>query len=620
MSAIAEKTTLKTPTPTEPQRQTGMGAIYTPEATTFRVWAPNADAVGVMGNFCDWKEEGVALELESEDGYWAVAIPGVQPGDQYVFVIRNGEERLRRMDPCAREVRGEEGDAVGIVVDRDGFDWGDEEFQMPNWNALVIYELHVGSFNRPGDGQTGTFYSVREKLPYLRDMGVNCIKIMPPAEFPGDTSWGYNPNYPYAAESSYGGPEGLKSLIKAAHEAGIAVLIDVVYNHLGPMGMDLWRFDGWYENDGGGIYFYNDHRAKTPWGHTRPDYGRAEVRRYLIDNAMMWLDEYRADGIRVDSVSHIRSIDGSEGNPETELPDGWRFLQELNSTIHERFPWKLTVAEDLLCNEWVTLSVEEGGAGFNSQWDCKFVHPIRQTLTEVRDESRDLSEVEHAITFMYGQDAFNRIIYTESHDEVGEGSNRVPTEIDGADPLSYPAVKRSSIGILLAATAPGIPMLFQGQEFLETEEFSFPQAGVLDWSLAEKNEGIVRLVRDAFRLRRNLDGRSPALTGHDVEIMHRSEEANMLVFHRWVEGDGPGTHVVVAVNLSSEPRIGYRIPLPEKCDFQVLLNSAAHSYREDFSDIGPNGGVEAEEVEADGRPQSCLIDIGPYSVLILGNV
>lgn len=597
-----------------------MGAIYTSEATTFRLWAPNAEAVYVTGSFCGWDEEGLGLERESDDGYWATALQGVKAGDSYVFMLRRGEERMRRVDPCARAVEGEEGQTVGIVVDRNGFAWGDDAFQMPNWNALVIYELHVGSFNPGPGGISGTFASVQEKLPYLRELGVNCIKIMPPAEFPGDVSWGYNPSYPYAAEASYGGPEGLKALIKAAHSEGIAVIIDVVYNHLGPMGMDLWRFDGWYENEGGGIYFYNDHRAKTPWGHTRPNYGRPEVRRYLIDNAVMWLDEYRADGIRVDSVSHIRSIDGTEGNPETELPEGWLFLQEMNQTIHERFPWKLTVAEDLLCNEWVTLPVEEGGAGFSSQWDCRFVHPIRQNLKEVTDEARNLEEVERAVSFMYGHDAFNRIIYTESHDEVAEGSTRVPSEIDGADPLSYPAVKRSTMGILLAATSPGIPMIFQGQEFVETEEFSFPKGGTLDWSQAEKNEGIVRLVRDAFRLRRNLDGRSPALTGHDVEIMHRSEEANMLVFHRWVEGDGPGTHIVVAVNLSSEPRIGYRIPLPEKSDFQVLLNSAARSYRGDFSDIGPNGGVQAEEVEADGRAQSCLIDIGPYSVLILGSV
>lgn len=596
-----------------------MGAIYTSEATTFRVWAPNADAVYVTGSFCDWDEEGLPLERESEDGYWATAVEGVQAGAAYVFLLQNGEERMRRVDPCARAVEGEEGQTVGLVVDRNGFDWGEDAFQMPNWNELVLYELHVGSFNAGVDGKSGTFASVQEKLPYLKELGVNCIKIMPPAEFPGDVSWGYNPSYPYAAEASYGGPEGLKNLIKAAHAEGIAVIIDVVYNHVGPMGMDMWRFDGWYEDEGGGIYFYNDHRAKTPWGHTRPDYGRPEVRRYLIDNAVMWLDEYRADGIRVDSVSHIRSIDGSEGNPETELPDGWLFLQEMNRTIHERFPWKLTVAEDLLCNEWVTLPVEEGGAGFSSQWDCRFVHPIRQTLKEMTDEARNLEEVERAVTFMYGHDAFNRIIYTESHDEVAEGSTRVPSEIDGADPLSYPAVKRSTMGILLAATSPGIPMIFQGQEFVETEEFSFPKGGALDWGQAEISAGIVRLVRDAFRLRRNLDGRSLALTGHDVEVMHRSEEANMLVFHRWVDGDGAGKHVVVVVNLSSEPRIGYRIPLPEKQDFQLLLNSAARSYREDFSDIGPVGGVQAEDVEADGRPQSALVDIGPYSVLILGS-
>jgi 1,4-alpha-glucan branching enzyme len=175
-------------------------------------------------------------------------------------------------------------------------------------DELVIYELHVGTLNVKTEGQTGTFDSAMEKLPYLRDLGINAVELMPVAEFPGDFSWGYNPAHPFAVESGYGGADGLKRFVKAAHQHGIAVIIDVVYNHLGPSDLALWQFDGWSENGKGGIYFYNDHRAQAPWGETHPDYGRGEMRRYLRDNALMWLDEYRTDGLRWDMIIYIKNI------------------------------------------------------------------------------------------------------------------------------------------------------------------------------------------------------------------------------------------------------------------------------------------------------------------------
>ena len=183
----------------------------------------------------------------------------------------------------------------------------------PRGMSLSFTRCTSAPFTLKKKGHPGTFDSAIEKFPYLKELGINAIEVMPIMEFSGDFSWGYNPSHPFAVESIYGGPDAFKRFVKAAHEHGIAVIVDVVYNHFGPADLDLWRFDGWSENDKGGIYFYNDRRSQTPWGETRPDYGRGEVRQYLRDNALMWLEEYHVDGLRWDMIIYIKSIDGNDG-------------------------------------------------------------------------------------------------------------------------------------------------------------------------------------------------------------------------------------------------------------------------------------------------------------------
>ena len=192
--------------------------------------------------------------------------------------------------------------------------------------------------------------SFLKKLSCLLVFGINVVEIMPLAEFPGAVSWGYNPAHIFALEGDYGGSNGFRSFVKACHEHGIGVIIDVVYNHLGPSDLDLWRFDGWSENEGGGIYFYNDWRAQTPWGATRPDYGRGEVRQYIRDNALMWLQEYHVDGLRWDATAYIHNVNGS-GNQSEELPEGWALMQWVNDEVHKLYPNALTIAEDLRINQ-----------------------------------------------------------------------------------------------------------------------------------------------------------------------------------------------------------------------------------------------------------------------------
>ncbi len=350
-----------------------MGALPFSGGTTFRVWAPHALAVFVTGTFDGWAGDRTPLELDGDGstGTWSADVPDAGPGDEYRFTIRTSDGDLSKLDPYARHVTNSVGN--GIVYDPDAFDWGDDAFRTPTWDDLVIYEMHVGTFAATAD-RRGTFDAARRRLPYLQRLGISAVQVMPPFEFAGDISWGYNPSHLFAIESGYGGPDAFKRFIRDAHAHGIGVIVDVVYNHLGPSDLDLWRFDGWHEGVGGGIYVYNDERAETPWGATRPDYGRGEVRTFLRDSALTWLEEFRCDGLRFDSTVHIRSVDI---DPASAIPDGWSFLAWLNDEIRARQPWKITIAEDLQGETSLVAPTSDGGAGFDAQWDSGFIGGVR---------------------------------------------------------------------------------------------------------------------------------------------------------------------------------------------------------------------------------------------------
>src|ERR1035437_1909524 len=303
--------------PARPSLRPGMGALPHSDGVTFRVWAPHAQAVSVAGTFNDWAQEGISLARDPVgggaraaqarwSGTWSADVPGVTAGAEYRYLLQTAAGALSRIDPYVRQVTSSIGNAV--VYDADAFDWGDDPFEMPSWNDIVIYEMHIGTFAAT-TGTPGDFDRAIRRMPYLRDLGIGAIQVMPPFEYAGNVSWGYNPAHIFAIESSYGGPDAFKRFVRAAHEHAIAVIVDVVYNHLGPSDLDLWRFDGWAEGEWGGIYFYNHERAVTPWGNTRPDYGRGEVRAFLRDSALSWLEEFRADGLRFDSTLYIRTVD-----------------------------------------------------------------------------------------------------------------------------------------------------------------------------------------------------------------------------------------------------------------------------------------------------------------------
>ena len=597
--------------PAIPTAHPGMGTILIPGGVAFRVWAPFASQVFAAGTFNQWSTSANPLASEG-NGYWSAEVPGAKIGDEYRFVIRNGDQPLLwRRNPYASAGVNSSGNSI---IHDPNFDWSGDDFSMPPWNELVIYEMHVGTFNdKPGRGP-GTFDSIIPKLAYLRQLGINAIQIMPVAEFAQDFSWGYNPSQPFSVETALGGPQGLYQFVKTAHAHGIAVLLDVVYNHCGPGDLDLWRFDGWSDHDhDGGIYFYDNWRAYTPWGNTRPDYGRNEVRQYFRDNALFWLRKYRIDGLRFDSVVNIRNRNGNNNDPSADLPDGWSLLQWINHEVRSNYPGKLTIAEDLQNNEWITRDTGAGGAGFGSQWDSAFVHPLRSAIINPNDDERDMYAVLHALNHRYNGDSVQRVIYTESHDEVANGKSRVPEEIWPGNAGSWFSRKRSTLGAALVFSAPGIPMIFQGQEFLQGGYFE--DTTPLDWDLLENYGGINQLYRDLIRLRRNWFDQTGGLRGQHINVHCANNSDKLIAFHRWENG-GPGDDVIVVANFANRSYDHYTIGMPRPGLWRVRFNSDWQGYSPDF---GNHAGYDTEAVfgSKDNLPYQANVGIGPYSVLIL---
>ena len=322
---------------------------------------------------------------------------------------------------------------------------------------------------------------------------------------------------------------------------------------------------------------------------------------------MMWFYDFHVDGLRFDMTPYIRSVHGSG----VDLPEGWDLMRWINTSVRESYPRAITIAEDMHQDPRIS-QVDDGGAAFHAQWDGAFVHPVRQVVIARSDEERSIAALRDAIVTIYNGDAFHRVIYTESHDEVANGRARVPTEVNPDDPTGWHAQKRSTVGAALVLTSPGIPMLFQGQEFLQGEWFRDDVP--LDWDLNEDFHGIVRLVRDLIRLRRNWNDTTRGLTGQGIDAYHVNEDDNVLAFHRWFDG-GAGDSVVVVVNLHHEARDDYRIGMPHPGLWKLELNSDARIYSDDFGDFVSTD-THAEPSDDDGQGATALISIAPYSVLV----
>ena len=583
------------------QVKKNLGVTLHGNKADFRVWAPFAKGVALSGTFTP--NGPIPMESE-EDGYWQATIKDVEPGQQYRYLITTGDDRvLAKNDPRARAITSSD-NGFSVIVDTD-FDWGDDDFTPPPKNQQIIYEMHVGTFHRPDAATPGTFETAIEKLDYLRDLGINMIELMPVTSMAYSNGWGYAPNDIYSVESMLGGRYGLMSFVKACHERGIGVILDVVYNHFYG-DSDLWQFDGWSENNRGGIYFYNDERGDTPWG-GRPDYGRPEVRQFILDNITMWLSEYRLDGLRIDSTIYMRNTKGQDNDPAHDIPDAWYLLQDIVELGHKINPHAVMIAEDVAYTPYITKSRSETGCGFDAQWELGFPHALRDGLGLTYGVPPTLENMYRELERTYNGDTFEKIIFSDSHDTAANGSVRLSEAAAPSHPASLNARQMTLLADAVTLTGPGIPMLLQGAEFMQEGAFNDWQA--LEWEHAEKHAGIVTAHQHLTKLRLNKYGSTAGLMGQSTAIIHGDDTNHVIAYHRWDQG-GVGDDVVVIINFSNRVLNGYELWLPRPGTWTARFNSSWKGYSADFHEKAWS------EVTTD-KNQSATISLAPYGVYII---
>lgn len=575
-----------------------LGANLAPGGAWFRVWAPAASAVVVEGDFAAAPVPMIA----GTGGVFSVFVPGAKAGDRYRYRLTHDGAELIRLDPRGRQRNAD----WSVLVDPGAFVWKTAAFTPPARREAVVYELHVGSFADTHDPPTGTFAQVAAKLPLLADLGINVIEMLPTNDFGSKAGWGYNPQSYFAPRVSYGTPDDLRSLVDAAHGLGIAVVLDVVYNHYdGWSGAPLRCFDGDCPGGSAGVYFFTDPAyTTTPWG-PRPAFSTPQVKDFLLAGLSSWIDEYRVDGFRWDSTSNIRGLDG-----KGDVPGGAQLMRDGIAETRAHRPGSLSIAEDLKGWDGLTKSAAEGGIGFDAQWDG-FVYPISDALVGPDDAARDMNAVKAALLGSYNGDPFQRLLCVENHDTVGNGSARLPQRIDPKDPGSWAARKRSMLAAGLLLTAPGIPMLFMGQEMLERGSFT-PTPPPLDWDKLTAYGPVRSFFRDMIRLRRNQGGVSGGLLGKNVAVHHVNDAAKVIGYRRWDEG---GDDVIVLANLSAKKYTQYDLGLPAGGTWKIRVDADRTAYSTDFGGGGPDT-VVAKDVPRDGLPHQAGFVLGPYSIIV----
>ncbi len=583
------------------QLKKNLGVSLHDSKAEFRVWAPFAKSVALVGTFTP----NGPIPLESEhDGYWSITIDGIEPGQTYKYQIESADGRIiQKNDPRARAITSSD-KGFSVIVDNE-FEWGDVAFTPPLKNQQIIYELHVGTFNRPDPATTGTFETAIEKLDYLKDLGINMIELMPVTSMAYSNGWGYAPNYIYSVESMFGGRYGLMSFVKACHDRGIGVILDVVYNHF--FGdTDLWQFDGWSENNRGGIYFYNDARGDTPWG-GRPDYGRPEVRQFFLDNVTMWLSEYRLDGLRIDSTIYMRNTEGRDNDPAHDIPDAWYLLQDIVELAHKVNPHAIMIAEDFACTPYITKARQESGCGFDAQWELGYPHALRDALGLNPSHGHNLDGVQYELEHGYNGDTFEKIIFSDSHDTAANGSVRLSEAAAPERPASLSARQMTLLADAVTLTGPGIPMLLQGAEFMQEGAFNDWQA--LEWEHVEKHHGIITAHQHLIGLRRNMYANTAGLSGQSTALIHRDDTNSVVAYHRWDKG-GAGDDVIVIVNFGRHMFDEYVLRLPRPGEWVVRFNSSWKGYSADFHEKSWDRATTDDS-------QRAHISLAPYSVYIL---
>ncbi|MFF8877148.1 1,4-alpha-glucan branching enzyme [Streptomyces flaveolus] len=593
--------------------------------TRFAVWAPNARGVRVAGGFNFWDGTGHPMRSLGGTGVWEVFLPGIDAGELYKFEItRPDGSRTFRADPLAR--RTEVPPATSSVVYASDYTWGDDEWLAGRAGApaheapMSVYEVHLASW-RPGL----TYRELADQLPaYVKDLGFTHVELMPVAEHPFGGSWGYQVTGFYAPTARLGEPDDFKYLVDRLHQAGIGVLMDWVPAHFP---RDDWALA---EFDGRPLYEHSDPlRAAHPdWGTLEFDFGRREVRNFLVANAVYWCEEFHIDGLRVDAVASMLYLDYSrEPGQWTPNEHGGRenldavaFLQEMNATVYRRVPGVVTVAEESTAWDGVTRATHHkgpsgfGGLGFGLKWNMGWMHDSLEYMShEPVHRKYHHGEMTFSMVYAYSEN----YVLPISHDEVVHGKKSLVSKMPG-DWWQQRANERAYLGFMWAH--PGKQLLFMGQEFAQGAEWSEergPDWWLLDpqYGAAADHRGVLDLVRDLNAVYRD----TPALWQRDTHpagfswVVGDAAEDNVLAFLRC---DADGTPLLAVSNFAPVVRPDYRLGVPDEVPaWHEVLNTDAARYG--GGDVGNPGPVKPEPQGWHGRPASIRLTLPPLATVWL---
>ncbi|HEY5223302.1 MAG TPA: 1,4-alpha-glucan branching protein GlgB [Microbacteriaceae bacterium] len=588
------------------------GVMASIAGTSFAVWAPNARAVRLIGDFNDWDGTRHAMRSMGASGVWELFVPGVAPGALYKFeLIAADGAVLRKADPMARYA--EQSPATASIVVQSHHDWSDAEWMRartrsdPHDGPMSVYELHLGSW-RPG-------LSYREAtdqlIEYVNELGFTHVEFLPLAEHPFGPSWGYQVTGYFAPTSRFGHPDDLRHLIDRLHQAGIGVLMDWVPGHFPKDEWALARFDG------AALYEHPDPRRgeQKDWGTLVFDFGRPQVRNFLVANALYWLEEFHVDGLRVDAVASMLYLDYSreDGQWEPNIYGGNEnleaiaFLQEATATAYKRNPGIVMIAEESTSWGGVTAPTTSGGLGFGIKWNMGWMH---DSLQYIHEDPMYRSYHHNEITFSFVYAFSENFMLPISHDEVVHGKGSLLSKMPG-DHWQQLANVRAYLTFMWAH--PGKQLLFMGQEFGQPSEWSEERG--LDWWILDQpsHRGLFDLVRQLNRLYRE----NPALWRYDndprgFEWLDGGDARNNVVsFLRWDDGHP----IAVLMNFSGNPHTGYRVGLPFAGEWEELLNTDAENFG--GSGVGNLGTVTATDEPWGGRPASAELTLPPLGGLWL---
>jgi len=549
----------------------------------FAVWAPNARRVSVVGDFNDWDGRRHAMRLRRDTGVWEIFVPDIAGGRPYKFEIIGAEgKRLPlKADPFA--FRSELRPATASVTMAPlAHDWGDRAHRDfwkeadPRRQPVSIYEVHAGSWQRHSDGGFLSWDQLADKLiPYVVDTGFTHIEFLPITEHPFDPSWGYQTTGLYAPTARFGEPEGFARFVDGAHRAGIGVILDWVPAHFPVDEHGLIRFDGT------ALYEHADPRKgfHPDWNTAIYNFGRREVRSFLINNALFWGEKYHLDGLRVDAVASMLYLDYSRKEGEwipnekggRENLEAVGFLQQMNKSIYAARSGMMTIAEESTSWPKVSQPVHEGGLGFGFKWNMGFMN---DTLAYLSREPVHRKFHHNAITFGLTYAFSENFVLPLSHDEVVHGKGSLLHKMAGDDWQKF-ANLRAFYAFMWGY--PGKKLLFMGQEFAQRDEWS--EARALDWGLLDHgpHRGTRQLVRDLNHLYRS----RPALHERDCEPDGFSwlivDDAQNSVF-AWLRTAPGASPVAVIANFTPVPREDYRVPLPHPGRWREIVNTDASEY------------------------------------------